>query len=90
MVNCWQVGRVLLRDSIKAESRIAIKRTIWSATELGWPAQRAEYFGQHLLRWSRPSNIGKFVRHNVVLLANPDTGVIIRRAHVSQLKPCYW
>ena len=34
--------------------------------------------------------VAKFVRPNVVLLANLDTGVIIRRAHVSQLKPCHW
>ena len=38
-----------------------------------------------LLRWSV---IAKIVRPNVVLLSNPDAGVI-RRAHVSQLKPCY-
>jgi len=42
-----------------------------------------------LLRWSVPVTIGKMVRPNVVLLANPDTGVIIRRAHASQLKPCH-
>ena len=42
-----------------------------------------------LLRWSIPVTIVKIVRPNVVLLANPDTGVIIRRAHISQLKPCY-
>jgi len=41
-----------------------------------------------LLRWSVPVVIAKITRPNVVLLANPDTGVIIRRAHVSQLKPC--
>jgi hypothetical protein len=40
-----------------------------------------------MLRWSDPVVIAKFVRANVVLLANPYTGVIIRRAHVSQLKP---
>ena len=41
-----------------------------------------------LLSWSVPVTIAKIVRPNVVLLANPDTGVIIRRALVSQLKPC--
>ena len=41
-----------------------------------------------LLTWSEPVVIAKIVRPKVVLLANPDTGVIIRRAHVSQLKPC--
>jgi hypothetical protein len=39
-----------------------------------------------LLKWSKPVVIAKIVRPNVVLLANPDTGVIIRKAHVSQLK----
>jgi hypothetical protein len=40
-----------------------------------------------MLRWSQPVVIAKFVRANVVLLANPDSVVIVRRAHVSQLKP---
>ena len=40
------------------------------------------------LIWSVPATIAKIVRPNLVLLANPDTGVIIRRAHVSQLKSC--
>lgn len=39
-----------------------------------------------LMRWSDPVVIVKFVSTNNVLLANPDTGVVIRRAHVSQLK----
>ena len=39
-----------------------------------------------LLRWSKPMVVAKFLRPNVVLLANPETGVIVRRAHVSQLK----
>jgi len=37
-----------------------------------------------LLRWSMPMVIAQKVGPNVVLLANPDTGVIVRRAHVSQ------
>jgi hypothetical protein len=40
-----------------------------------------------MLRWSDPATIAKFARPNVVLLANPDTGVILRKADVSQLKP---
>jgi hypothetical protein len=40
------------------------------------------------LSWSEPTVIVKEVRPNVVLLAHPDTGVIVRRAHVSQLKEC--
>jgi len=38
------------------------------------------------MRWSEPVVIVKFNGENNVLLANPDTGVVIRRAHVSQLK----
>jgi len=40
-----------------------------------------------LLRWSKPVVVAKIVGPNTVLLANPETGVIVRRAHVSQLKP---
>jgi hypothetical protein len=40
-----------------------------------------------LLKWSKPVVIARIVRPNVILWANPDTGVIIIRAHVSQLKP---
>jgi hypothetical protein len=39
-----------------------------------------------LLSWSKPVVIAKIVRSNVVLLANPEMGVIVRRAHVTQLK----
>ena len=40
-----------------------------------------------LLRWSKPVVVAKIVGPNTVLLANPETGVIVRRAHMSQLKP---
>ena len=30
--------------------------------------------------------VAKILRPNMVLLANPETGVIVRRAHVSQLE----
>jgi hypothetical protein len=40
-----------------------------------------------LMRWSKPVVIAKIVGPNTVLLANPDTGVIVRRSSVSQLKP---
>jgi hypothetical protein len=42
---------------------------------------------QLLLRWSEPVVVAMIVRPNVVLLANPDTGVIIIGTHVLQLKP---
>jgi transposase InsO family protein len=37
-------------------------------------------------KWSTPMTIAKFVSPVTVQLANPDTGVIVRRAHVTQLK----
>ena len=40
-----------------------------------------------LLRWSKPVRIARKAGPNVVMLADPDTGVIVRRAHVSQLRP---
>ena len=42
-----------------------------------------------LMRWSEPVVIAKIVNTNNMLLANPDNGVIVRRAHVSQLKPYF-
>ena len=39
-----------------------------------------------LLRWSKPLNIVRIIRPNVVVLEDPETGLIVRRAHV---KPCY-
>jgi len=41
-----------------------------------------------MLRWSEPVVIAREIRPNVVMLANPSTGVVVRRAHVSQLKSC--
>jgi len=37
-------------------------------------------------RWSEPLVISKIVNQSNVLLANPNTGVVVREAHVSQLK----
>jgi hypothetical protein len=41
-------------------------------------------------RWSVPLKIARFVSPVTVLLANPDSGVIIEKAHVSQLKRHFW
>jgi hypothetical protein len=38
------------------------------------------------LRWSRPVVIARFLKPNVVQLAMPDTGVIVKKAHLSQIK----
>jgi hypothetical protein len=40
------------------------------------------------LKWSAPLIIAKFVTPVTVVLANSETGVVLRKAHVSQLKPC--
>jgi hypothetical protein len=37
-------------------------------------------------KWSNPLLIARFLTKVTVQLANPDTGVIARKAHVSQLK----
>jgi hypothetical protein len=37
-------------------------------------------------KWSAPLRTARFVSPVTVLLANSDTGVITRKAHVSQLK----
>jgi hypothetical protein len=39
------------------------------------------------LKWSVPLVIARFVSPVMVLLANPETGVIVRKASISQLKP---
>jgi hypothetical protein len=41
-----------------------------------------------MLRWSEPCVILREVRPNVMLLGRPGTGVVVRRAQVSQMKPC--
>lgn len=52
------------------------------------PSSRANnILTKFLLKWSIPVIIAKIVHPNVALLANSKTGVIIRRAHVSLLKP---
>jgi hypothetical protein len=37
-------------------------------------------------KWSNPLVIARFLTQVTVQLANPDTGVIVRKAHVSHLK----
>ena len=43
--------------------------------------------GKIMLRWSEPLVIAQVANSNNVSLANPNTGLIVRKAHVSQLKP---
>jgi hypothetical protein len=64
----------------KVGDRVMFRRNLVSSKPLNVTAKL-------MLRWSDPVVIAKFVRPNVVLLGNPDTGVIVRCAHVSQLKP---
>jgi hypothetical protein len=44
--------------------------------------------GKMQIRWSAPCAITTIVNKNNVLLASPGTGVVLRKAHVSQLKAC--
>jgi hypothetical protein len=37
-------------------------------------------------KWSKPMVIAKFLKSNVVQLANVENGVVVRKAHVCQLK----
>jgi hypothetical protein len=41
------------------------------------------------LKWSVPLVIVRFLKPNMVQLAMPESGVIVRKTHVSQLKPYY-
>jgi hypothetical protein len=54
----------------------------------GVSSKAREVSAKMSLRWFEPTVIVKEVRPNVVLLVHPDTGVTVRRAHVSQLKKC--
>jgi hypothetical protein len=36
------------------------------------------------LKWSKPMVIAKFLKPNIVQLANAETGVVVRKAHVCQ------
>ena len=44
--------------------------------------------GKLMLRWTAPVEVTKVIGLNTVLLANPNLGGIIRKVHVTQLKPC--
>ena len=37
-------------------------------------------------KWSKPLVIAKFLKPNVVKFANAETGVVVRKAYVCQLK----
>ena len=38
------------------------------------------------LRWSKSMITAKFLKPNIVQLANADTGVVVKKAHVGQLE----
>jgi hypothetical protein len=46
-------------------------------------------YAKMLLKWSQPVAIAKFLAPNVVQLAKPLTAVLVRKAHVSQIKKYY-
>ena len=64
----------------KVEDLVMFKRNLVSS-------KAEKVTSKLLMRWSQTVVIAKFSGVNNVLLANPDTGVVVRRAHVSQLKP---
>jgi hypothetical protein len=41
------------------------------------------------LRWSKPVVIVRFLKPNVVELAWPETGIVVKKAHLSQIKRYY-
>jgi len=47
------------------------------------------YLPEFVDGWRSPMVIVRFLKPNVVQLAMPESGVIVRKAHVSQLKPYY-
>jgi hypothetical protein len=65
----------------KVGDRVRYRLNVLSSKAQGVSAKMA-------LRWSEPTVISREVRPNVVLLAHPVTGVVVRRAQVSQLKSC--
>lgn len=38
------------------------------------------------LKWSKSMVIAKFLKPNVVQISNAETGVVVKKAHVCQLK----
>ena len=87
--NLWQLGTELIRFN-KGRKPHCYKEGDLVRYRLRLASSKWQNISAKLsIRRSPPSTIAKFVRPNVVLLAKPDTGVLIRGAHVSQLKPCH-
>jgi hypothetical protein len=84
---CGKLGIRLLGVTMRIVSSISIK-LVTVVFRLKVARSKTQHISAKLLmRWSKPVVIAKIVGLNTVLLANPDTGVIVRRAHVSQLTP---
>jgi len=66
----------------KVGDTVMCKRNVMSSKGKG-VSQKLE------LKWSEPLRIKKFVGPNTVLLLVPETGRVVRKAHVSQLKKYY-
>jgi hypothetical protein len=67
-------------------TRLATAGTV-GGSKLFWAPACGKLRGAHeaVLRWSKPVLIVRVVRPNVVLLANPESGVTVCRAHVGQI-----
>jgi hypothetical protein len=72
-------NRHRIEHSFNFGDRVKFRRNVISSKPLK-PSSKL------MLSWSDPVVIAKFVRPNILLLANPDNGVNINRAHVSRLK----
>ena len=77
----------LPRTIIEGRQPISLRRGILLGIVLCVSSKEHGVSAKMLLKWSRSLVIFREVRPNV-LLGNPDTGAVVRRAHVSQLKPC--
>jgi hypothetical protein len=49
-------------------------------------SEAKKYSAKHSNKWSSPSLIARFLTGVTVQLANPETGLIVKKAHVSHLK----
>jgi hypothetical protein len=78
------------------------KRYSQSRRELGYQFRDKVLYRHHVLsskvkgvsqkmelRLSRPVVIVRFLKPNVVELAWPETGIVVKKAHVSQIKKYY-
>ena len=90
IVTCWQPGKEWLKGLTLIANRTSIRFGDLVRYQLKLSSSKSlDISAKLLLKWSVPVTITRIVGPNVVLLVFPDTGVIIRKTNVSQLKPCH-